>query len=63
MEATDDAPLYVENIGSTTLYCQTQYGVIKLEAKERKQVCKENVEDHHVALAGGDLYPAVFLDD
>lgn len=53
----DDMPLYVENIGYTTLYVQCG-GVIELKPGERKEVCKENrMEEPPYYLPDGDLYP------
>ena len=57
-ECTGDRPLFVENIGTRTLYVQASCGIIKLDPNERKEVCKENSEDDAPPLAGGDLYPA-----
>lgn len=53
----DDMPLYVENIGYTTLYVQCG-GVIELKPGERKEVCKENrMKEPPYYLPDGDLYP------
>lgn len=57
-EETNDCPLYIENVGDVTLYCQTSEGVLKLAPGERKEVCRENAEEKPPELAEGDLYPA-----
>ncbi len=54
---TDGMPLWVENIGRTSLYIQAEVGIIKLEPGSRKQVCKEESEDEVPHLSEGDLYP------
>ena len=62
-EETNDAPLFLENIGDGTLYARASCGVIKLEPGQRKRVSKENAEKEPPLLAGGDLYPAMVLGD
>ena len=57
-ESTGDRPLFVENIGTKTLYVRAHCGTLKLDPQERKEVCIENTEDCVPSLAGGDLYPA-----
>ncbi len=57
-ENTGERPLFVDNIGTRTLYVQASCGIIRLDPKERKEVCKGNAEDDAPPLAGGDLYPA-----
>lgn len=61
-EETVGMPWYIENIGSTTIYCRTSCGQIKLEPHSRKKVCEENTEEENLILPGGDLYPAGFIE-
>lgn len=60
MEQTEGCPWFIENIGTKTLYARTSVGVLKLQAGERKAVCRENTEKEPPVLHGGDLYPAVW---
>ena len=62
MQDTGGWPLYIENSGSTILYCMTEEGLIRLEPHARKLVCTENVEKQMIKLPGGDLYPAGIAD-
>ncbi len=62
---TEDMPVYIENIGSSVLYCRTFEGLIKLEPGQRRKVCKRTAEKEDIPLPSGDLYPAevINLDD
>ena len=60
---TDEMPLYIENIGDVVLYFKTSIGTLMVEPGERKEVCKENVENELLHLPNGDLYPATVIDD
>ena len=57
-ERTGEAPFFVENIGTETLYVKAHCGIIRLDPGDRKEVCKDNTEDNTPPLARGDLYPA-----
>ena len=57
-EYTDEKPLYVENIGYSVIYVQSNAGTIKLAPGERKEVTPENTEKEPPVLPDGDLYPA-----
>lgn len=61
-ERTEGLPLWIENIGSTPLYAKASCGVIRLKPGERKKVDEDNAEPEAPVLAGGDLYPAGFVD-
>ena len=59
---TDGKPLFIENIGGTTLYAKASCGVLRLEPGERKEVTKDNAEKDYIVLPGGDLYPAGIIE-
>lgn len=42
---TKGYPLYIENIGDSTLYVITNVGTIRLQPGERKEVCEDNADD------------------
>ena len=58
---TEGKPLFLENIGQSTIYARTWVGIIKLEPGERKEVKEENIEKDPPRLPNGDLYPAGIL--
>ena len=60
-EHTGESSLFIENIGNATLYVRSSCGTLRLDPMERKEVCKDNVEESTPYLAGGDLYPAGFF--
>ena len=59
---TDGCPLFVENIGSITLFVKASCGTLKLEPGERKEVIPENTEEEGPVLPQGDLYPAGIME-
>lgn len=62
VESTNDHPLFVENIGSSTLYIKASVGTIRIDPGDRKEISKDNVEPEKVFLPGGDLYPAEIIE-
>ena len=55
---TQEMPLFLENIGTVSLYAVTHKGTILLRPGDRKQVCRENAEPGKIDLLDGDLYSA-----
>lgn len=62
-EDTDEMPLYIENIGDAVFYFKISIGLLMVEPGQRKEVCKENVENESPHLPDGDLYPMRVIDD
>ncbi len=62
MEVTDDCPLWLENIGRSTIYANTRVGLIRLDPGDRKLVDNSNIETEKPVLPSGDLYPAGVIE-
>ncbi|MBR3307812.1 MAG: hypothetical protein IKI75_11265 [Lachnospiraceae bacterium] len=62
VESTKDHPLFVENIGTSTLFVKAFEGTIRLDPGERKEISKDNAEPEKIFLPGGDLYPAGIIE-
>lgn len=58
---TDGMPLYVENVGESTLYIKFRGMQFSVASGERKALSEENAENSTLYLPDGDLYPAVIF--